>query len=728
MRFFHYTELKRIVASFGGWLPVNIQKVHHKDGTNTAILNHVCTYDTETTTLFFYDNCWKLYDSKRDINNYNIDEKLSRTDLINFNEVPAHTIVYLWTFTLYTEKWQLTVYGRRNSEFKEFIEMLQNQLSIQEHQDVSIQIYVHNLGFDFTNSLQNIFKFQEVFCRKPHRPMKVKVNNLLEFRCSYFLENSSLANLTKDNKKYKKIADFKDYNKIRLPHTDLSNDPVLEYAALDTASLAESVNETFKQYGRIDKIPLTSTGKLRLYVKKYRAKDRKSINRDKACVPRLKMYRIQYATFQGGDTHTNPNYSGKLLELLDGWDRRSSYPAVMVTKMLPSSPFYQEHTYMWKDLMNSEKKCFIGLFTFYEVECKFPIPYAKMSKSFHIKMGKDGLYDNGRIFKCEQFSMYCTNIDVELLEKSYKIKSITCEELYVANKAYLTDTERRMILEFYYNKTQLKNVKGEEENYARNKAYLNSDFGRNVTALLDAEVTYDNETMDWIVRQLTDEEAEEKLEKLRNKPQFTMYARGVFITAWARWELYRGIEIFGANHVYNDTDSVKGFMTEEIYQKFIELNKLIIEETRKALPEELFELSHPVTVYNEEQPIGTWEHETEKHKYAKFIAFGSKKYAYVYEGSDEVHVTISGLSKKAGKHLKNIEELKIGKLFTTEESGRTVARYQTDQPPLQVDGYTYTDKCSLSIVPSTYTLGITDEYEKFLNTTMRALIYMKEEI
>ena len=49
-------------------------------------------------------------------------------------------------------------------------------------------------------------------------------------------------------------------------------------------------------------------------------------------------------------------------------------------------------------------------------------------------------------------------------------------------------------------------------------------------------------------------------------------------------------------------------------------------------------------------------------------------------------------------------------LFTSDKSGRTVAKYQTEQPVANIGGYISKQKISLSIISSTYKLGMTDDY------------------
>ena len=81
-------------------------------------------------------------------------------------------------------------------------------------------------------------------------------------------------------------------------------------------------------------------------------------------------------------------------------------------------------------------------------------------------------------------------------------------------------------------------------------------------------------------------------------------------------------------------------------------------------------------------------------------------------------MTISGLSKKAADNYK-YEDVKIGTLFKSDKSGRTLAIYQTEQPPANIQGYISEQKRSLSIQPTTYRLGYSDEYYNFLQFITR---------
>lgn len=706
LNYYHFSQLKKWVAFMGGFIPINIVTQYHKNKSNDYYVNNIMTFDTETTTVFNYGNKWDRYYYEKDIKNYkNSDDK----SLVDYNDLEKHTLVYLWTFTLYSEKWDITFYGRTNNDFYDFIMNLKNILENQEQKNIKMIIYVHNLGFDFTNSLQNIFTFEKVFARKPHKPMYCDTIDNITFRCSYMLTNSSLRNLTKDNVKYKKKIDFDDYLKVRTPKCNI--DDVLEYAVLDTLSLAESLQKELDFYKNIYKIPLTSTGKLRREVKEYNKNNTKALSRDKTCfVTDVNFLKILLKTFQGGDTHANIQYVNIECNNVDSFDIKSSYPAQMILQKYPCTPFHFEKSENYMDYINNENFCSIGLYAFSGLKFNGIIPYLKSSKS-EVLSG-NVRYDNGRIWKCDYCEFYLTDIDYELVMKSYNIEKIECKELYVAQKDFLTDTERFFILENYEKKTKLKGLEDRKEDYMRSKNNINSEFGRNVQKPFEQEIIYDN-NLGWIVEELTDEKIEKILKDKKGKEHHTMYARGVYITAYARKELYNGIDFFGKNnHIYNDTDSCKGFLTSEILEKFKNRNNEIVEKIKTSCTsQKMIDMCMPTDIYGNTHILGTWDYETENDTYKRFKTFGSKK--YIYEDSTGLNVTISGLSKNSVKKL-NFDEIKIGTLFNSQISGRSIAVYQEEQPTAIIDGYISTQKYSLSIVPTTYNLGLTDEFSEII--------------
>ena len=107
--------------------------------------------------------------------------------------------------------------------------------------------------------------------------------------------------------------------------------------------------------------------------------------------------------------------------------------------------------------------------------------------------------------------------------------------------------------------------------------------------------------------------------------------------------------------------------------------------------------------------------------YAEFKTLGAKKYAYKYEDGGKTHVTIAGVTKRTGgKELDKfggLEAFKSGFVFV--ESGGTESIYN-DHPEItcvEREGRKLFITPNIVIKDSTYTLGITAEYESLLENS-----------
>ena len=107
---------------------------------------------------------------------------------------------------------------------------------LQEKFDGILTIWVHNLAYDFQAVLLNIFEFDKIFARSPHKVIYADVGNL-RFRCSYFLTHMSLEKLAIQQKlPVKKLVGELDYNIIRTPLTQLT-EKEFEYCEHDILCL-----------------------------------------------------------------------------------------------------------------------------------------------------------------------------------------------------------------------------------------------------------------------------------------------------------------------------------------------------------------------------------------------------------------------------------------------------------------------------------------------------------
>ena len=157
-------------------------------------------------------------------------------------------IVYIWQFAIDDNVY----YGRTVDSLIVFLDELEaitpNTLKF---------VYIHNLGFEFQAIIRENFKIKSLFARKERHPLTVTLDDYnIEFRCSYQLTNLSLALCVKEYRLNTPKLDTLDYEVIRTPFTELSEDE-LQYTFNDVLIVNEIIDKYKQEYGRVESIPLS---------------------------------------------------------------------------------------------------------------------------------------------------------------------------------------------------------------------------------------------------------------------------------------------------------------------------------------------------------------------------------------------------------------------------------------------------------------------------------------
>ena len=240
-----------------------------------------------------------------------------------------------------------------------------------------------------------------------------------------------------------------------------------------------------------------------------------------------------------------------------------------------------------------------------------------------------------------------------------------------------------------------------EYEYMKSKNRINSAYGMMVTDIVSPEITYvENE---W------HEEYPEIGEALdayyNNRNSFLAYQWGVWVTAWARFELQKAIDICGQHILYVDTDSVKS--TRSITAE--------IEKRNQEVMREINECGSDCVVHHNgrDYVMGMWEYEG---TYDEFKTLGAKK--YVYKQNGHYTTTVAGLSKKVGAEYINnygIDYFAIGSVF--EHCGNLEATYNEESPHYIDEGDgAFLTSSNLALVDTDYTLGVPNEYWALLKS------------
>ena len=102
--------------------------------------------------------------------------------------------MYHWQFAIYNGSKMLIIYGRRWEEFTKLLQSLQDIYGTCKKRFV---IYVHNLGYEY-QFIKDFIGEHKVFASKPHKPISVRCESGIEFRCSWFNTNMTLEKACKN--------------------------------------------------------------------------------------------------------------------------------------------------------------------------------------------------------------------------------------------------------------------------------------------------------------------------------------------------------------------------------------------------------------------------------------------------------------------------------------------------------------------------------------------------
>lgn len=615
-------------------------------------------------------------------------------------------LCYIWQFSINEN----VFYGRTLEDFADFLHELE---FYEPHKKF---IYVHNLAYEFA-FLINVLKFDYVFARDKRKPIFADCGTY-QFRCSYFLTRMSLDTWAHERHlPIQKLVGNLDYKLLRTPKTPLTPDE-LAYCFHDVLVMFYGLKEYKEKYSHVIDIPYTQTGEVRREVQKRMNVPNELRYRQKciALIPQsLDEYKRQIKVFLGGYTHANFMYANRTIKNVDSYDIASSYPTVMVLEKYPMTRF--EKVAPLEKYFNAEKWCFIIEFECTNLKSTKFNTFLSFSKCDSIKNYK---CDNGRVLSAEYVRLTMTNVDYEIFLQCYRMDDIKILDFRVSLAGYLSDTFVKYVLELYSNKTQFKGLDEYQATYAQSKQYINSMYGMMVTKTITDTVEFDNG--EWVKTPLTNATFIDKIsrEKKKLSKVFSAFQFGAWVTAYARRNLWRGILAIDQYVIYCDTDSIKCVHTDTDF--FENYNKEIAEREKKragmlGVDETLFA---PKDKFGVEHRLGIFDYEG---NYDKFKTLGAKK--YIYESSGELHMTVSGVRKKAVSQISSIDEFNDGLVFDVEHANKLLMTYVDDMKPIvwnkgKPDEWKSTYKHGIVAQPTTYSLGITPEYLQLVLSNMRS--------
>ena len=692
-------------------------------------LNIITAFDIETTRLKTGD-----HDAGTKLHPHIVDDYIA--------------FMYIW-------QWQLgpdyTVIGRTWDEFNVFL----NRLTAAIKSEQRVIVFVHYLAHEFQYLrdpaiMGPLIDEESVFMVKPRTPVKfVTKDGKLEFRCSAIHSNMSLDEYTSKMKvQHQKLSgDEFDYNKIRYPWTELT-DRELEYCTNDVQGLIEAIDaEMYSDGDNLYTFPLTSTGYVRRDMK--RARQQLPHGYVEKQLPDYDTYKLLREAFRGGNTHANRYWTGKRCnETVYCRDFASCYPYVLINRLYPITPFKEIAPAMMHidhiiDLIQRGRAVIarIGIYDLRLRDTYWPVPYLSRDKCRQIY---DAQYDNGRILHAQYVETTVTDIDLKIIMQEYDIddSNIVVFDARFASYGYLPDPVRDVIREYYRRKTEYKGDDSMKIPYEKEKAKLNACYGmmaQNPVKLNDCYRDGDFVTglkyklEDGTPFFLTEEEAYDldidiyAMAHHYNIDKSTLpYQWGVYCTAHARACLERAIGIchdqsaYG-DFLYCDTDSVYFYGDKD----FSALNADAEEESQRNR-------AYAVDINHVTRFMGVMEIDKVM---SSFKTLGAKKYAYIDKKG--LRITIAGVNKSKGAaelaaaaadanktrdpnhQIDGLTVLSEGFVFC--DAGGTESQYNDEPiPEFELDGRICYIPTNVAIVPSTYKVGLSDDYETLLNSMLHS--------
>ncbi|MBO7322255.1 MAG: hypothetical protein J6U51_01560 [Bacteroidales bacterium] len=614
------------------------------------------------------------------------------------------------------------IVGREWDEFVECIKKLAE--FFETDKDKRVLIYVHNLAWEF-QFMRKYFNWTEVFSLSPRTPVYATTDLGIEFRCSLTLTGCGLAKTAESLTMFKieKLVGDLDYTKLRHSGTPLT-DKEIGYCLNDIKIVMALIYERSVQSTGIRFIPLTKTGYVREYVRNACfGEDGSNYKGYRQFIKALTLTPEEYLLlkrgFTGGFTHANPFAvaNDKIWYNVRSYDFTSSYPTVMIAEQYPMSK--GERIYI-RSIEELEKNCklYCCIFDIGFINLRPKVLFDNYLSISRCRNLEQPLESNGRLVRAKTVVTTLTDVDFEIVKEMYEWDDILIGNFYRYRRGYLPKSIIEAVLKLYNEKTVYKDVVGKEVEYGLAKENVNSCYGMIVTDIIRPELPYKD---GWLPP--VDPDLNEKIKEYnKNSRRFLFYPWGVWITAYARRNLFSGILEFKGDYLYADTDSIKVINWDRHMDYLEGYNENIVKKLYRSLDSYGIDRSliHPKTVKGKIKTLGVWDLDGE---YKRFKTLGAKR--YMYETDKGINITIAGLNKyKAVPFMKDkwddpFLNFKEGMKIDGEYTGVKTHKYIDDERSGIMTDYLgntqeYTVLSGIHLSPSEYTLGLSEKFTNYL--------------
>ena len=355
-----------------------------------------------------------------------------------------------------------------------------------------------------------------------------------------------------------------------------------------------------------------------------------------------------------------------------------------------------------------------------KVDFEHPISSSKLIDSEGV------VKDNGRVIFAESMTLTVTEQDFFVIQEFYNFDLDGIYNFRIYEKGYLPTAFVKAILKLYKDKTELKDIAEEIVNYMISKNMINAAYGMIVTDIVREIIEYQDDMF-----QSTKPDLKEAINKYNaSAKRFLFYPWGVWVTSYARANLFSGILACGRDYVYSDTDSIK-VLNYESHMAYIErYNETVMEKLERAAefhkidPKEF----SPRNRKGKPKPLGVWDFEG---VFEMFKTVGAKRYMFerydkdVDDDHPKWNLTVAGVNKKKAMEyiLKTYADpfdgLDEGLIVPGDYSGRLLLDYCKDEPCSgEVRDYLgvvgeFSELSYIHMEPTTYELTYSLDYKAY---------------
>lgn len=635
-------------------------------------------------------------------------------------------IMYVWMMGIYG----FVVMGRTWDEYKIAIDKLSSVFRTCGNRR-HIMIFVHNLSFDF-QFLRKHHHFIRVFCTNRYAPLYAITDNGIEFRCSYRLSSLSLANVAKNlrNHSIHKMEGDLDYNLIRHSETPLTAQELL-YCTHDVKVVCAYIAECITDEGEnISTIPLTNTGYVRRDCREACFKSYGYMGMIHTLTLTPDQFKMCRAAFMGGYVHSNPIHTGLILSDVASLDISSSYPTVMMAEKFPMTAPKEITISKWSELKEytSKYNCIFEL-TIRDIKPRFHYDYYISASKCEIRGNR--WLSNGRVVYADEITLTVTELDFDIIEYMYKLdpNKICIHKFIYFEKGYLPTPFIKRIIYYYKRKTELADIPEYIAEYNKSKRMLNGNYGMSATNPIRPEIYYENDEYSAPI----EPDLEFAINKYNNsRTRFLYYVWAVYITAYARHNIWSAIIECGNDHVYTDTDSEKCLNFSEHAKFFDEYNLSIQRKLKIACKIHGINESDiaPLNKYGKAKPLGIFKNEG---TYDIFKCMGAKRYIYKIDGA--IHVVASGVNPNLAINYMNkiyktdidiFNAFKDDLVIPAEYSGRKIHTYIDDTRTGYITDYLgntayYKELSGIHLGATDYNFSVASEFIKYIKAMQGGL-------